>query len=61
MCSSASINNLKQLNTSSIEGTVFPLEKAINGLAVGDWEKHNTFATLEEAETYLDGLLTPSV
>ena len=48
-----------EFSTSSVEGTVFPLDKAINGLKVGDWEKHNTFATLEEAETYLDTLLTP--
>ena len=42
------------------EGTVYPLEKEVNGLAVGTWEKHQTFATLAEAETYLDGLLTPT-
>lgn len=48
-----------EFSTSSVEGTVYPLEKAINGLKFGDWEKHNTFATLEEAETYLDKLLTP--
>ena len=48
-----------EFSTSSVEGTVFPLDKAINGLKVGDWEKHNTFATLEEAEAYLDTLLTP--
>ena len=48
-----------EFSTTAIEGTVFPLETALNGLAVGDWEKHQTFATLEEAETYLDGLLTP--
>ena len=49
-----------EFNTTAIEGTVFPLETAINGLAVGDWEKHQTFATLTEAETYLNGLLTPA-
>lgn len=48
-----------EFGTTAIEGTVFPLETAINGLVVGDWEKHQTFATLEEAETYLNGLLTP--
>ena len=48
-----------EFSTTAIEGTVFPLETAINGLAIGDWEKHQTFATLAEAETYLDGLLTP--
>ena len=49
-----------EFSTTTIEGTVYPLEKAINGLAVGVWEKHQTFTTLEEAETYLNGLLTPS-
>ena len=48
-----------EFSTTSIEGTVMPLEVAVNGLAIGDWEKHNTFATLAEAETYLDELLTP--
>ena len=47
-----------EFNTTAIEGTVFPLESAFNGLKAGDWEKHKTFATLEEAEAYLDGLLT---
>lgn len=47
-----------EFNTTTIEGTVYPLETAVNGLAVGAWEKHQTFATLSEAETYLDGLLT---
>ena len=49
-----------EFSTTAIEGTVYPLEKAVNGLAVGTWEKHQTFATLAEAETYLDGLLTPT-
>ncbi len=49
-----------EFSTTAIEGTVFPLETAINGLKVGDWEKHKTFATLEEADTYLDELLTPA-
>ena len=49
-----------EFSTTAIEGTVMPLEVAINGLKLGDWEKHNTFATLAEAETYLDGLLTPA-
>lgn len=48
-----------EFGTTSIEGTVMPLETALNGMKVGDWEKHQTFATLEEADTYLDGLLTP--
>ena len=45
--------------TSTLEATVYPLERAVNGLKIGDWEKHDTFNTLEEAETYLDTLLTP--
>ena len=49
-----------EFSTTAIEGTVYPLEKELNGLAVGTWEKHQTFATLAEAETYLDGLLTPT-
>ena len=49
-----------EFSTTAIEGTVYPLETAINGLAVGTWEKHQTFATLAEAETYLNGLLTPT-
>lgn len=48
-----------EFGTTTIEGTVMPLETALNGLKVGDWEKHKTFATLAEAETYLDELLTP--
>ena len=48
-----------EFSTTAIEGTVFPLETAINGLVIGDWEKHQTFDTLAEAEAYLDGLLTP--
>lgn len=49
-----------EFSTTAIEGTVMPLEVALNGLKIGDWEKHQTFATLAEAETYLDGLLTPA-
>lgn len=47
--------------TTNIEATVFPLSEAINGLEIGDWEKHKTFTTETEAETYLNTLLTPSV
>lgn len=49
-----------EFSTTAIEGTVFPLETALNGLAIGDWERHQTFATLAEAEAYLDELLTPA-
>lgn len=48
-----------EFSTTALEGTVMPLETALNGMAVGDWEKHKTFTSLTEAETYLDGLLTP--
>lgn len=49
-----------EFSTSQIEGTVFPLGEAINGVAAGTWEKHQTFDTLVEAQSYLDGLLTPN-
>ena len=49
-----------EFNTTSIEAIVYPLETAVNGLKVGDWEKHQTFETYAEAETYLNGLLTPA-
>ncbi len=48
-----------EFNTSSLEAKVMRLEKDFNGLKEGDWEKHQTFATLQEAEEYLDKLLTP--
>lgn len=48
-----------EFSTTALEGTVMPLDTALNGLKVGDWEKHKTLATLEEAETYLDSLLSP--
>ena len=48
-----------EFGTTALEGTVYPLETEVNGLKVGDWEKHQTFNTLTEAETYLNGLLTP--
>jgi phi13 family phage major tail protein len=49
-----------EFSTTAIEGTVYPLETVVNKLAVGTWEKHQTFATLAEAETYLNGLLSPA-
>lgn len=48
-----------EFSTTAIEGTVLPLESAVNGVESGVWEKHQTFATLQDAEAYLDGLLTP--
>ena len=50
-----------EFSTTSLEATVYPLSEARNGGSADTWEKHETFATLQEAETYLDGLLTPSV
>ena len=49
-----------EYNTVSIEADIIELEEDINGMKVGDWKKTETFATLEEAQTYLNGLLTPS-
>lgn len=49
-----------EYNTVSIEADVMELEEPINGMNIGDWKKIETFATLAEAQTYLDGLLTPS-
>ena len=49
-----------EFGTTSLKGIVMPLDTAVNGMAVGVWEKHSTFATLAEAETYLNGLLTPN-
>lgn len=49
-----------EFNTVSIEAKVMSLNKAINGLAVGDWHKIKTFDTLADAVTYLNGLLTPT-
>lgn len=49
-----------EFSTTAVEATVYPLGEIINGLPVDTWEKHKTFDTLSEAETYLDGLLTPS-
>lgn len=48
-----------EFNTTALEATVYPLDTAFNGLTAGTWEKHQTFASLTEAEAYLDGLLTP--
>ena len=45
--------------TTSIEGVVFPLENELNGMPAGTWERHKTFETEAEAESYLDSCLTP--
>ena len=49
-----------EFSTTTIEGTVYPLESAINGLTAGTWEKHQTFTTITEAEAYLNELRTPA-
>lgn len=49
-----------EYNTVSIEADVMELEEEINGMKIGSWKKSETFATLKEAQTYLDGLLTPT-
>ena len=48
-----------EFGTTAIEGTVYPLDEELNGMEVGTWEKHQTFATEAEAEAYLDECLTP--
>lgn len=47
-----------EFGTTSIEGTVYPLDADFNGMTAGTWEKHQTFATEAEAEAYLDECLT---
>ena len=49
-----------EFGTTSVEATVFPLEKEFNGMQVGTWEMHQTFDAEAEAEAYLDACLTPS-
>lgn len=49
-----------EFTVSTIEGTVYPLDKEFNGLPEGTWEKHKTFDSYSDAETYLDTLLTPT-
>lgn len=48
-----------EFGTTAIEGVVYPLDEPMNGYAAGTWEKHQTFATEAEAETYLDKCLSP--
>lgn len=49
-----------EFKTTSLEAKVYAVDTAIGKAVEGDWEIHKTFSTLAEAETYLDGLLTPS-
>lgn len=48
-----------EFGTVAIEAKVMALTEEINGLKAGTWRKFETFATLAEAQTYLDKLLTP--
>ena len=48
-----------EFNTVSIEAKVMPLMEEINGMKIGDWKKIETFSTIQQAQTYLDKLLTP--
>ncbi len=48
-----------EFGTTSIEGTVFPVDTPINGIAAGTWELHKTFTLESDAATYLDTCLTP--
>ena len=52
-----------EFQTPSIEGTIFPKEELVNGLKKLVWEKHKTFTTDEQAQAYLDNLMsaTPSI
>lgn len=49
-----------EFGTTSLTAVVMPLDEVTNGIPAGTWEKHNTFDDLEDAETYLNGLLTPT-
>ena len=49
-----------EFGTTSVEGVVYPLVEAFNGIDAGVWEKHKTFATETEAEAYLDSCLKPN-
>ncbi len=49
-----------EFGTTAIEGVVYPLDADFNGMKAGTWEKHQTFDTEAEAETYLDTCLTPA-
>jgi phi13 family phage major tail protein len=49
-----------EFGTTSVEATVYRLEKDFNGMTAGTWEMHKTFDEESEAEAYLDACLTPS-
>ncbi len=46
-----------EFQTPSIEGTIFAKQETIDNVSKMVWEKHRTFATDEEAQAYLDGLM----
>lgn len=49
-----------EFGTTTYEGTVYPCDREINGVAVGVWEMHKTFTAESEAVAYLNTCLTPS-
>lgn len=48
-----------EFSTASVEGTILALDREVNGIAKGTYEKHKTFDTEDEAVNYLETLLTP--
>jgi len=47
-----------EFQTPSVEGTIFPKEETVGGIKRMVWEKHQTFSTDEDAQQYLDDLMT---
>lgn len=47
-----------EFKTTSLEAKVYACPTALGKFKVGDWEKHQTFDTLEAANTYLASLLS---
>ena len=48
-----------EFSTSTIEGTVMPLERDFNGYKEGDWCKYQTFDDLAAAQAYVKKILSP--
>lgn len=49
-----------EFNTVSLEAKVMALNEKINNIASGTWHIIKTFDSLSDANTYLNGLLTPN-
>ena len=47
-----------EFQTPSVEGTIFPKEEQVEGTKRLVWEKHKTFDTDEQAQAYLDNLMS---